>query len=227
MGGRYSEEEKAEIQRLYLIEGLSASEIAKRRGRGETRNAMIGIIGRMGLTKTPTQLAHNRSVAVRQGNTARARNPGPVKAVAPKPRPPQPPAPPQPPKERPEREKPGRILASTTGAFVDQATAPADPRVPIPPPADRPPEPGDLRGPTLAALPAKACKWPLGLSEAGEREFCGHRDAASAAGPYCAGHTEKAAQPVTPAKRASQRASLAKMVRHLGAAGYAPARSAK
>lgn len=48
---KYSDEEISQMRTWFLIEGLSATQIAKKRGRGESRNAMIGILHRNGIKR--------------------------------------------------------------------------------------------------------------------------------------------------------------------------------
>ncbi len=70
---------EAEALRLYLQDGLSASQVADRLGGGVTRSAVLGKVHRLGLRKRPPRAERNAESGVPHGRNANADGPKPRK----------------------------------------------------------------------------------------------------------------------------------------------------
>lgn len=178
MARRWTDDEKAEIVRLFLKDGETATQIAARY-KPESRNAILGVLHRekalgLGRAQMPSQ--------PRSSTRRRKANPKPA---------------PRPSLVQPEAEvaylAPELVESVSTSAF---GRSPGERRqgamIPI-----RPPGPKAL---PLLQLPPGSCKFPVGEPEPGhDRLFCG--EAAEPGGVYCAtcrGYTiDKVTKPQT------------------------------
>ncbi len=163
-GSAWSE---ARVERLkaLLLQGLSASQVAKALG-GVSRNAVIGKSHRLGLAGGRPPSPPGR----RATTPARAARP----RKAPGPRGPRPPAP------KPPSGGASAAAARRRPAPVVEAVG---------------------RVADLAALPRRACRWPIGDPKDAAFSWCG---APAPLGPYCEDHRARAYR-ATPVPVASGR----------------------
>lgn len=176
-------DDRVELVTRLWKDGCSASQIAKQVG-GTTRNAVLGILHRRGLSNRPGASAPARTAVAKPPRSERA-------AAAPR-------------AARSPRPAPGP-LAPQQRVF-GQTIAP--PSIPELPPADTvvvdfvPEAPGLA---TTETLGRHMCKWPIGDPSLDSFTYCGRR----AAGSYCDDHRQVAH---SPAKKTSD-ADLARSLR--------------
>jgi GcrA cell cycle regulator len=170
-------DERRELAKALWTEGRSAAEIAKRLGGGLSRNAVIGVIHRAGLS----------------GRGAPSR-PGRIVHKAPRP------APRSRPRARaaPAAPKP-RLLICGDGAVVEAAEAQPSPYV-----ARRDAWlPLDGSSPVIWTSRAwNACAWPVGPGEGADTHSCALATVSDGAS-YCSVHAQLAYQPPQAKKKAS------------------------
>ena len=156
----WTPETKAEAVRLYLEDGLSASQIVVRLRLSCSRSAVIGVLHRAGAARSEEAKAAtpalNRATAAKVERVAKVSAPKP----APAPKPPAPTVTPP---------------WSKANAVPDEAKKP--------PVHFRAHQPGPHSA-SLADLGKGCCKFPVGPDDGREQLFCGE----AAQGKYCANH---------------------------------------
>ncbi len=193
MGPGWTDERVATLKRDWLA-GQSALQIANTLGRGVTRNAVIGKLGRLGLLgiRGPAIASGNRTQALKNWHAGqRAANP------------------PKPAAAKPVKEPHPWAAKAKTAASPKAAPKPAAARPvltvvggtaapkPAPAPVIAPdqPEPRHL---TLMQLGTGVCRWPIGDGAAMTFCGCATPDATDPVQPYCAFHRARAFQPRKP-----------------------------
>lgn len=162
---------RIEALKVDWLEGLSASEIARRLGGGITRNAVIGKIHRLGLSerrvpKLPPEGRPARAPTVPRQTYAKPPKPGP-------------------------QGKPAIVFGNCTPAPTKSAHG----RVYVMPESRPLPVEAPVDGPVvaLADLTPGACRWPVGDPAHPSFGFCGRK--AIDPCPYCTEHAGMAYQP--------------------------------
>ena len=171
MARRWTTDESAEIERLFLKEGETATQIAKRYP-PSTRNAILGVLhraGALGLGRAQMQSQPRASTTRRKVNPKPAPRPALAAPVA----------------EGPVDYLAPELIesASTSGFGRNPGERRQGSMIPIRPV-------GPLAKPILELGPGR-CRFPVGEPEAGQaRLFCGEEaEAGSAYCPTCRGHT--------------------------------------
>ncbi|MBI5940127.1 MAG: GcrA cell cycle regulator [Caulobacterales bacterium] len=177
------------VTKALWLDGFSAAQIAKRIG-GCSRNAVIGIIHRSGLSGREAPSKPSRPLT---------------------PRPARPATPPTP--TSPSAGVHGRADQTPEHRhgmnFRNPGSAPSTGPKPPSMPAARREEPGSA---TVLTLGAHMCKWPIGDPAHADFTFCGRRQ--GGVGPYCVEHAQVAYQSATQGTRKTATASeLARSLR--------------
>lgn len=154
----WTPERKEQLKRLWL-DGHSASEIARTMG-AASRSAVIGIVYRMKLTRSPSA----QKASIRLGRKVAGPS---INKASPAPKPVKP-----------------KLIIAGCGAVLEKP--PSEPS-PLPPVNVRAwaPLPGS-EPVALADLSARHCRWPVDLAGALEQHFCARK--LDGGGPYCATH---------------------------------------
>jgi GcrA cell cycle regulator len=195
MAGVWDREGITERLRVLMLEGLSASQLAKALNReypgaGLTRNATIGKVHRMGW-----------------GPIGGGRASAPAK-VPRAPRPPRPAPAPRPTYALPPRAQQPRPFGNPGSDFAPEAKPPTPERVEAPR-TDLVP---------LESLGAHMCKWPIGDPQLDGFGFCGRgtcEDSEAEGRFYCWDHRERSRSKVQPAKPAKSKRAMNDQLRAL------------
>jgi GcrA cell cycle regulator len=201
-------EERVELLKQYWADGMSATQIAKQLG-GVTRNAVIGKVHRLGLSKrTPGETpAEEQPAPAATAESAEAPAAQAPSDAAPDPEP-------EPAPEPAATAAANGAEAAPNGAAAEEAPAPparpaeAERRDPSQPRPPGPPTQAEeearvslaeiekmARKLDLLELTERTCKWPIGDPAEEGFHFCGLPTALGK--PYCEHHIEIAFQPVS------------------------------